>query len=59
LLKIPKMVVHGFTALGGKEARIVNIPTKLYNYKNPDEFRFAWNSEEVPYKWPKFVKKGG
>lgn len=59
LLKIPKQVVHGFCGLGKSEARIINIPTRLYNYKNPDEFRFPWNSKEIPYKWPKFVKKGG
>jgi dTDP-4-dehydrorhamnose 3,5-epimerase len=58
LLKIPAGVVHGFTALTD-EARIVNIPTELYNYLKPDEFRIPWNSSEIPYKWPDFVKNGG
>lgn len=58
LIKIPKQIVHGFTALT-KEARILNIPTKLYNYKKPDEYRYPWDSEQIPYRWPKFVKKGG
>ncbi len=59
LLKIPKLVVHGFTAIDYPEARIVNIPTLTYNYKNPDEFRFPWDTKEIPYKWPSFVKFGG
>ncbi len=59
LLKIPAYVAHGFTALDCDEARIVNIPTMPYNYDEPDELRFPWDSEEIPYKWPDFVKYGG
>jgi len=59
LLKIPPFVVHGFTALEGEEARIVNIPTIPYRYEDPDEFRFPWNSPEIPYTWPGDVTKGG
>jgi len=59
LLKIPAYVAHGFTALDCDEARIVNVPTKPYRYDNPDELRFPWDSEEIPYKWPDFVKYGG
>lgn len=59
LVKIPKGVVHGFTAFECPEARIINIPNRLYNSQKPDEYRFPWNSPEIPYKWPKEVKKGG
>ena len=59
LVKIPKGVFHGFTALDCDEARIINIPTKEYNYDNPDEYRVSWDSGEVPYKWPPEVKRGG
>jgi dTDP-4-dehydrorhamnose 3,5-epimerase len=59
LLKIPKGVVHGFTALTKKGAKILNIPTKVYNYKKPDEYRIPWNSKEIHFKWPKFVTRGG
>ena len=59
LLKIPKEVVHGFTAIGCDEAIIINIPTEKYNYEKPDEFRYPWNSEEIPYRWPDYVKSGG
>ena len=59
LLTIPPLVVHGFTALDCEEARIVNVPTQTYRYEDPDERRYAWNSTEVPYRWPEFVKAGG
>jgi dTDP-4-dehydrorhamnose 3,5-epimerase len=59
LLKIPPLVIHGFTALEGREARILNIPTLPYRYENPDEFRYAWNSSEIPYRWPDEVSRGG
>jgi dTDP-4-dehydrorhamnose 3,5-epimerase len=59
LLKIPKLVVHGFAAMGEEEARIVNIPTLTYQYDEPDEYRFSWNSPDIPYTWPDYVKSGG
>jgi dTDP-4-dehydrorhamnose 3,5-epimerase len=59
LVKIPPLIVHGFTSLSEPEARIINIPDKLYNYKNPDEYRIAWNSPEIPYKWDSSIKFGG
>ena len=59
LVKIPPLVIHGFTALDCDEARIVNVPTETYRYDDPDERRYPWNSPEVPYRWPEFVKAGG
>ena len=59
VVKIPKGVVHGFTAVDCDEARIINAPTMLYNYENPDELRFPYNFPEIPYKWPKEVTSGG
>jgi len=59
LLKIPPLIVHGFTALDGEEARLINIPTLPYQYNEPDEFRLPWNTDEVPYKWPESVTNGG
>ncbi len=59
VLKIPKGVVHGFTALTKKGAKILNIPTKTYNYKKPDEYRIPWNTEKIPFRWPNFVQQGG
>lgn len=59
LLKIPPLVIHGFAALGCPEARIINLPTRLYRYANPDEFRYPWNSPEIPYTWPPDIRDGG
>ncbi len=59
LLKIPRLVVHGFAALDEEEAHILNIPTALYRYDAPDELRLPWNSPEVPYAWPPHVTAGG
>lgn len=57
LLKIPPMVLHGFTPADDKETAIINVPTELYNYKEPDEYRLPYDSEEVPYDWG--VERGG
>ena len=56
LLRIPPLVLHGFTAVGGQTAYIINCPSEPYDYKNPDEFRVAWNAPDVPYDWA--VKNG-
>ena len=48
LLKVPRLVIHGFTAHGCEEARIVNVPTPAYRRANPDE-----------YRWPAEVVRGG
>jgi dTDP-4-dehydrorhamnose 3,5-epimerase len=59
LVKIPPIVVHGFTALECDEARIMNVPTLPYRYTDPDEFRYPWNSPDIPYTWPAHVTRGG
>jgi dTDP-4-dehydrorhamnose 3,5-epimerase len=56
LVKIPKMVYHGFTAMGGEAATIVNVPTEVYNYGQPDEYRIPYDDPSIPYKWE--VKSG-
>ena len=50
LLIIPPDVWHGFMALGFEPAMILNLPTELFNYDQPDEirapsdaFEFDWN----------------
>jgi dTDP-4-dehydrorhamnose 3,5-epimerase len=59
LVKIPPLLLHGFTALDCDEAGIVNVPTLPYRYTNPDEFRYPWNSPDIPYTWPANVTRGG
>jgi len=59
LLRIPPLVVHGFTTVHGEEARIINIPTLPYRYADPDEYRYPWDTPEIPYRWPAEVVRGG
>lgn len=56
LLKIPPLVMHGFKAVGDESAYIVNCPTEVYNYDEPDEFRLPYDTDEIPYDWD--VKMG-
>ena len=56
LVKIPNLVYHGFTAVGGQLALIVNVPTEVYRYDKPDEYRLPHDDPSVPYKWE--VKMG-
>ncbi len=51
LLTIPPKVMHGFKAIGNKEAIVVNAPDQLYNYEKPDEFRVPFDSKKIPYNW--------
>ena len=48
---IPPFVYHGFTPLDGNEIWVVNTPTELYDYKNPDEYRLEWNDPGIGYLW--------
>ena len=51
LIKIPTFVYHGFTATGNEEAMILNIPTEVYHYSDPDEYRADPFASEIPYDW--------
>ena len=51
LVQIPPGVLHGFEADCDEESCIINFPTELYNYKEPDEHRVPFDSKEIPYKW--------
>ena len=51
LVKIPPLVYHGFKAIGGETAYVINVPTELYNYKEPDEFRLPPDTKQIPYDW--------
>ncbi len=51
LVKIPKGVYHGFKGIGESMTLIVNVPTELYNYEDPDEFRLPAHTDQIPYDW--------
>lgn len=51
LLQIPTYVFHGFKCITEYEAICINVPSEPYNYDEPDEFRVAPHSKEIPYDW--------
>jgi len=52
LVHIPCFVYHGFKCISEEEALVINIPTKVYNYKEPDEYRLpAHGSKIIKYDW--------
>ena len=51
LVSIPPNIWHGFKAMGGKEIIVLNCPTELYNYSNPDEYRLPYDTDKIPYDW--------
>jgi dTDP-4-dehydrorhamnose 3,5-epimerase len=53
LVKIPKLVYHGFKCVSDKEAVVINVPTLPYNYKTPDEYRLDAFDNDIPYDWRK------
>ena len=53
LVKIPKLVYHGFKCVSEKEAIVINVPTMAYNYKTPDEYRLDAFDNDIPYDWRK------
>ncbi len=50
IVKIPPGVWHGFKAIG-ETAIVVNIPTELYDYEKPDEYRLPPDTDKIPYDW--------
>jgi len=51
LIQIPPMVYHGFKCISEYEAIVINCPTELYNYENPDEYRIDPHNNDIPYDW--------
>jgi dTDP-4-dehydrorhamnose 3,5-epimerase len=51
LVKIPQLVLHGFKCASHEEAICINIPTEVYNYDQPDEFRVDPHKNDIPYNW--------
>jgi dTDP-4-dehydrorhamnose 3,5-epimerase len=51
LLKIPPGVMHGFKGISQEMTLIVNVPTELYNYEQPDEYRLPAHTDQIPYDW--------
>lgn len=51
LVRVPRMVYHGWKCISLDEALIINAPTMVYNYGKPDEFRIDPHTNDIPYDW--------
>jgi len=51
LLQIPPLVFHGFKCISEREAIVINCPTEVYSYQDPDEYRVDPHGGEIPYDW--------
>ena len=51
LVHIPHFVYHGFKCISEKEAIVINVPSEVYKYNEPDEFRLPIHGSEIPYDW--------
>jgi dTDP-4-dehydrorhamnose 3,5-epimerase len=51
LVRVPRMVYHGWKCVSLEEAIIINAPTMVYNYGEPDEFRIDPHENDIPYTW--------
>jgi dTDP-4-dehydrorhamnose 3,5-epimerase len=51
LVHIPPYVYHGFKCVSQEEAIVVNTPTEVYDYDQPDEFRVHPHKNDIPYDW--------
>ena len=51
LVQVPHGVYHGWKCISKEEAIVVNIPTEVYAYHAPDEYRLPPHGKDVPYDW--------
>ncbi len=51
LVSIPEMVYHGFKCISETEAMVINVPTNIFDYKQPDEYRIDPHKNTIPYDW--------
>jgi len=51
LVQIPSGLYHGWKCVSQEEAVIVNLPTEVYNYQEPDEARLDPHDNDISYDW--------
>ena len=51
LITIPPGIWHGFKSIGNKKIIVLNVPTEVFKYSEPDEYRLPFNSEKIDYNW--------
>jgi dTDP-4-dehydrorhamnose 3,5-epimerase len=51
LVKVPRMIYHGWKCISPEEAIVVNVPTEAYDAEAPDEYRLDPHNNNIPYRW--------
>lgn len=51
VIRIPGECWHGFKVIGNEQAMLINFPTRLYNYDEPDEERLPYDTDRIPLDW--------
>ena len=51
LVHIPALVYHGFKCISEEEALVINVPTEVYDYERPDEYRLDAHRSSIQYDW--------
>ena len=51
LLRIPPFVVHGVQNLGSDDATFINMPTRVYDPRDPDKCRLPIDDPRIPFSF--------
>lgn len=51
VIRIPGDCWHGFKTISTEPALLLNFPSNLYDYENPDEERLPYDTDEIPFDW--------
>ena len=51
MLLIPKMVAHGYKAIGGEPARILYLMDREFSKPEPDEGRIQFDDKSIGFDW--------
>jgi dTDP-4-dehydrorhamnose 3,5-epimerase len=50
-IRVPGDCWHGFKTVGDERMLLINFPTNLYDYDNPDEERLPYDTDKIPLNW--------
>jgi dTDP-4-dehydrorhamnose 3,5-epimerase len=51
LFTIPAGVWHALRAVGSEDVMFINMPTRPYDYTNPDKFRLPLENDLIPFRF--------
>ena len=50
-LVLPAGIWHGLQNIGTTDALLLNLPSRGYDYADPDHWRLPFDTPEIPYSW--------